>query len=143
MIIDKFLTPWDNTALTDTASSDAVDLTVTGDLSRSARPMRAVVRVGTAFTASGSATGTFALVQSDNADLSSPDTLYTTSAIAKATLVAGYGIMDIVLPRTSKRYLGFKFTVATGPMTAGTVTGTFVQDTETPIADRLVGNTGM
>lgn len=83
-----------------------------------------IVQVGTAFTAAGAATLTLTLLSDSTADLAtSPTTHYTSAAIAVATLVAGYQILVTPLPggRTYERYLGLNYTIATGPMTAGTI----------------------
>ena len=47
-------------------------------------------------------------------------TIATTAAIGKATLVAGYQVVIPLPPGvTYERYLGARYTVATGPLTAG------------------------
>lgn len=62
-------------------------------------------------TSSGDETYTFQAVQSANANLSSPDVL-AQIAIARATLVAGYGFF---LPypegQITKRYIGLQYTL--------------------------------
>jgi hypothetical protein len=70
-------------------------------------------------TSDGSATVTFAYIESDTADLGSPTTLFTTAAIAKATLVAGYQAIKMKIPPNSKRYVGVLYTVGTAALTAG------------------------
>jgi hypothetical protein len=60
---------------------------------------------------------TFAL--QDSADNSSFADIFTTGAIGKATLVAGYIVFTIAIPPTHRRYLRINYTVATGPLTAG------------------------
>jgi hypothetical protein len=115
----------DAAAITSTRNStNVIDLGVARDIGRG-RGIRLVAKVGTAFTASGSATLTPSIVVADDAALTTnPVTLWTGAAIAKATLVAGYKLIDMVLPNfgTKKRFIGLVWTVATGPMTAGTVT---------------------
>lgn len=78
--------------------------------------------VGTAATAAGAATVTFSLESDSTADLATSATVHWTSAaIGKATLVAGYQVARIKLPSDNyERYLGVRYTVATGPLTAGT-----------------------
>ena len=145
MIRDKLLACWDAAAITVTAVSSSIDLKATGiNLNRASTPMRALVIVDTAFTAAGAGTATFELIEADDADLTSNIvSLYSTAAIGKATLVVGYVVMDIVIPKTAKRYLGFRVTVATGPMTAGAVTAEFVANTDSDVTTRLSGNTGL
>lgn len=119
-----------------TAGTDVIDLSVNNDLSRGG-PIRATAQVRTAFTSGGSGTLRTKLVESAAADLSNPTTLWEApAAVAVASLVAGHKLMDVVLPRTSKRYLGVIYTVATADMTAGNIDAGLVLNTETPIADR-------
>lgn len=61
--------------------------------------------------------------QSDNADLSTPDDLISSGAIAAASLVAGYVFPILRFPPTiTKRYVGLYFTVAGDDATAGKIT---------------------
>lgn len=82
------------------------------------------ILVTTAATAAGAATVTFSLESdSDTALSTSPTVHWTSSAIGKATLVAGYVVARIKLPSDNyERYLGVRYTVATGPLTAGAFT---------------------
>lgn len=76
--------------------------------------------VSGAVTASGSATVTFSLESDSTADLNTSATVHWASAaIGKATLVAGYNVIKLALPdaKTYERYLGVRYTVATGPLT--------------------------
>lgn len=75
-----------------------------------------------AATAAGAATVTFSLESDSTADLATSPTVHWTSpAIGKATLIAGYVVARIQLPSDDyERYLGVRYTVATGPLTAGT-----------------------
>jgi len=145
MIRDRLLACWDAAAITVTAVSSSIDLQATGiDLSRADTPMRAVIFVDTAFTAVGSATATFELIEATDADLTTSITsLYTTAAIGKATLVVGYRVMDVLIPATAKRYIGYRVTVASGPMTAGAVTAELVANVQTVIPGRRIGYTGI
>jgi hypothetical protein len=113
-----------------TVMSDAQDITVTAASSNYIDTLAAgdaykgawlVVRVNTAFTASGSATLTFDVQTDDNSSFSSATSMHITSAIAKATLVAGYNAVRIRIPLTVERYIRVYYTVASGPMTAGRV----------------------
>lgn len=149
MIQDRQLTPSVAQAVTVTAfSTDVVDLASNADIGRSSNGgsgLRAFSKVDTAFTAGGAGTLLVELVQSANADLSTPDVLAQSNGgtpFALAALIQGATLMDIAIPRTSKRYLGFRYTVATGPMTAGAVTSSFPISSSTPQADRPLGVTG-
>lgn len=84
-----------------------------------------IVQVGTAATAAGAATVTITLESDSTADLATaPVVHFSTAAIPKATLIAGYTAVRVEPPLDSyKRYLGLRYTVATGPLTAGTFFG--------------------
>lgn len=72
-------------------------------------------------TAAGAATVTFSLESDSTADLATSATVHWSSAaIGKATLVAGYKVITLQLPiaKTYERYLGVRYTVATGPLTS-------------------------
>jgi hypothetical protein len=133
------------TAVTVTAISNVIDHGKAVDISRG-QPKRYDLRVTTAFTAAGAATFLPSYVEADSADLqTNPTVLWApAAAIGKATLVAGYVIQDAPLPRISKRYSGWSWVVATGPMTAGKLSGGIISDSETPLADRPADyNTGL
>lgn len=79
-----------------------------------------LITVTEAATAAGAATVTFTLETDDNAGISSGAVLWTSTAIGKATLVAGYQIViELPLGASYERYLAVRYTVATGPLTAG------------------------
>lgn len=89
--------------------------------------------VGTAFTATGAATLTPTVELSD--DLSGTNTVVigTFGTIAKTALTAGANFVARINPRlgalgTTYRYLIVRYTVATGPMTAGTIYADVVTD---------------
>lgn len=78
------------------------------------------IDVDTAITAAGAATVTFSLESDSTADLATSATVHwTTAAIGKATLIAGFNVVRIQLPSaaTYERFLGVRYTVATGPLT--------------------------
>jgi hypothetical protein len=73
------------------------------------------------FAAAGAATLTITL-ESDTAVglATSPVVHFSTAAIAKASLVKGFVAAKVLLPSDDyKRFLGLRYTVATGPFTAG------------------------
>lgn len=79
-----------------------------------------IVGVTEAVAAAGAATVNIQVIESDNADLSSPSVIVETGAVSKDDLVAGHEALAIRLPGgTRKRYLGINYVVATGPLTAG------------------------
>ena len=73
------------------------------------------------FAAAGAATLTITLESDSVAGLSStPAVHYSTPAIAKATLVKGFEAVRAKLPSADyQRFVGLRYTVATGPFTAG------------------------
>lgn len=134
MLIDHELLFSDAQAITATANStNVVDLGPLsgGNLGRdiaSGEEMYIFAQVGTTFTAGGAATLTPSLVTDDNSALSSPTTLRTYDLIAVATLAAGYQLF-LALPINAafERYIALTYTVATGPMTAGTITAGLIK----------------
>ena len=123
-----------------TASTDSIDLTTGADISRGGVPIRARSQVTVAFA--GGTSVQAQLVESDSSNLSSPTVLYSGPVLADAAALAGAILADVTIPRTAKRYIGFQY-VTLGVHTAGQVTSEFVLDTETPLADRRVGYTGL
>ncbi|MFW6341418.1 MAG: Bbp16 family capsid cement protein [Halothiobacillaceae bacterium] len=99
--------------------SDVIDLRAAGGAGRN-QP-RLLIKVRTSITSGGAATVAFRLLESDNSDGSSGDEVAgtVTGDIGKATLVAGYTVLDIVLPRTSKRYLVLEQENKTAALTGG------------------------
>jgi len=129
-IIDVFDTFSSAQAVTATAISDVKDLgplwsgtqsNLVTNIGATGKEMYLVINVTEAATASGSATVTFSLESDSTADLAtSPTVHWTSAAIGKATLVVGYNVIRLCLPHGSyERYLGVRYTVATGPLTAG------------------------
>jgi len=118
-------------AVTATANStNVVDLSLARDVGEG-EDLYVQFTVGTAFTAAGSATLTPTIVVSAADSLTTPTTIATAGTIAVATLVAGYSFAVRLNPQIASlglRYLGAIYTVATGPMTAGTITADIVTD---------------
>jgi hypothetical protein len=94
------------------------------------------MRVGTAFTAAGAATLTVQIQVADDAGFTiNVQTLSQTDAIPKASLPAGQMIrmsVDQAEPYVGRRFMRLNYVVATGPMTAGTITAALVKDTQDP-----------
>ena len=118
-------------AVTATANStNVVDLSLARDIGEG-ESLYVQFTVGTAFTAAGSATLTPTVVVSAADSLTTPTTIATAGTIAVATLVAGYSFAVRLNPQIASlglRYLGAIYTVATGPMTAGTITADIVTE---------------
>ena len=124
MILDERTEFSDAQTVTSTAISDVIDLGATPTLRSlgAGEPLYLVISVDEAVTAVGSATVTFSLESDSTADLATSATVHAaTAAIGKATLVAGYTAAIFPLPVIAnyERYLGVRYTVATGPLTAG------------------------
>lgn len=119
-------------AVTATANStNCVDLLQARDIGEG-KELYVQFTVGTAFTAGGSATLTpTVIVTADPTSFGTPTTIGTAGTIAVATLVAGYTFAVRLNPQIASlglRYLGAIYTVATGPMTAGTITADIVTE---------------
>lgn len=97
-----------------------------------------VIQVDTAVTSGGSATVQFHLVSDDSASIATDGSAsyhFSTAAIAKATLVAGYQVCAVKLPSgTYERYLGILQTTGTAALTAGKVNAFLTADVPVTIA---------
>lgn len=96
----------------------------------SASPPQLIVKVGTAFTAGGSATLQVQLQASiDTAVTYQPaawDTIIETDTVAVALLTAGAQVANFTIPNRylgqgQPRYYRLNYIIATGPMTGGTI----------------------
>lgn len=86
-------------------------------------PIDFLIQVTDGVTAAGGASVTFTIEVSDNENMSSSKVVYSSGAVPKASLVAGYKTPVQVLPhQTDKRYLAVRYTVSSGPLTAGSFT---------------------
>lgn len=134
MILDKLNLFSDNVAVTASAISDVIDLDSDVTLRNVGGPdaIYFVVMSGTVATdASSDATLEVALVSDSTANLAtSPTTHLTTGTLAFATFaVANKVLMAAALPLGDyERFLGVKYTVASGPLTAGTFKAFLTRD---------------
>ena len=88
-----------------------------------------VVQVDTAATAAGAATVTVTLESSASADLSGSTVHVSSPAYALASMTAGKTLLAIKLPAGDyNRYVGVRYTVGTGPLTAGAFSAFFAKD---------------
>jgi hypothetical protein len=121
MIIDRF-NEFSDAQAPDTvathASTNVVDLKAAGAIE--SKPHYLHVKVNTTVTSDGNATVTF-LLQTDSAeDFGSATTLWTSAAIGKATLVAGYEVVRLPINGLPlKRYVRVAYTIGTAALTAG------------------------
>ena len=137
MIMDERLEFADATALdtsgTDTdLIGDVIDLgSVTSDIGNG-QPVYLVIQVDTAVTSAGSATVDFKLASDAQAAIAvdgSATVHYSSGAIGKATLVAGYTVVVVALPiQTYERYLGIITTTGTAAVTAGKINAFLTYD---------------
>lgn len=138
MILDKSEEFSDAQAVTATAiSTNVIDTNPSGknalvDLGDGEPDVWLVIQCDQAATAAGAATVNFSLESDSVAGLSSsPNVHYQTGALAIAGLTAGKEVARVKLPAGDyKRYLGVRYTVATGPLTAGTFSAFIVKDAQ-------------
>lgn len=144
MITDRELTFSDGQAITATANSTDV-ISLDGYRIGRGQNLRFYVQIDEAFTADGAATLNVEFVQADNAALTTnAEVLYATGVKALAALgkTPKKFFVDVPAPANTRNFAGVKYTVATGPMTAGKITAGIVIDTPTALDDRPVYNTG-
>lgn len=94
-------------------------------------PMRAFAQVAADVTAAGAATVNVEVIEANDGALTSGvNVIGSSGAKSKDDLVDGFRVLDIPLPGSTKDYIGFRYTVGTGPLTAGTFTAGIVETTE-------------
>ena len=101
------------TTATDHDSTNVIDL----GAAHVGHNQKVIVTVKDAVTSDGSATVTFAVKTGSTTACST--TLFTVSEVAKATLVAGYRVMEFTLPWNVGRYLKLVYTIGTAALTGG------------------------
>lgn len=138
MIMDAQARPSNAQAITTgtQVSTDSIDLLSSADNpGRSGQPLRAIAVVTTTLT--GGTSVQAQLIGSANSNLSSPTVLASGPVVAEASAVAGAQLLDVPLPDSNLRYLGFQYvTVGThgaGAVTAGIVAGTDRNATTIPM----------
>lgn len=128
MILDKRNEFADATALSTAATGlalvgDVIDLGTDGI--NEVDGIELFITVDTAVTSAGSATVEFQLVSDAQAAIAvdgSASVHYKSAAVPKATLVAGYGVVAVKLPKGQyERYLGVLQNVGTAALTAGKI----------------------
>lgn len=123
MITDALLQVSSDQVVTATAvSEDKIDLGVARDIGEG-HPLFALFTVKVAVAAAGAATVTFEIITASDAALTSDiEVIGTSGAIAKADLPAGKQLAIRINPQIAalgQRYLGVRYTIATGPLTTG------------------------
>ena len=129
-ITDALLTVSDEQSVTVTAvSEDVIDLSIDRDIGAGEHLYMLFVATEAA-AAAGAATVTFEVIASANSNLSSPVVVGASGPIGKAALAAGETVA-VPLGRQDglgRRYMGARYTVSTGPLTAGKFTATIVRN---------------
>ncbi len=110
-----------------TTSTNTIDLLAGATNLGRGRTRRAYAVVTTAGAGGTNVQAQF--VQSDNADLSSSDTLATGPLVVTANATVGRVLLDVNIPDNTKRYVGFKY-VTTGTYTTLAVSAYVVADTD-------------
>lgn len=129
MITDKLLQLSAAQAVTASAvSTNTIDLGLARDMAPGTQ-LYANFTVDQTATAAGAATVTFEAITSASADLSSPTVIASGGPVPIADLTAGRRPISVALnpgalaaAPNGQRYLGVRYTVATGPLTAGQFT---------------------
>lgn len=109
-------------------STDTIDLlSAVDNPGRSGMPLRVWAGMTTALV--GGTSIQAQLIESANADLSSPNVLASGPVVPTADATAGAKLLDVPIPDTQCRYLGLQYVIV-GTSTAGTVTAGIVGGTD-------------
>ena len=96
--------------------------------------LKIVIGVLVAAATAGAATVNFEFIQADDTALSTNvEILAQTGPIPKATLAINTQVVLVVpnnAPYTPRRYVGLRYTIGTGPLTAGTFVAAIVKDVQ-------------
>jgi hypothetical protein len=111
-------------------STDSIDLLSASDNpGRSGMPLRAIAVMTTALVGAGASIKA-QLISSDNANLSSPTVLADGAVIGVAAAGIGTKLLDVPLPDSTQRYLGFQYVISGATTTGGAVTSGIVGGTD-------------
>ncbi len=122
-----------------TVSTDSIDLlTANRNVGRSFA-MRMYCNVTTALA--GGTSIQVQVIESANANLSSPTVLASGPVVPLASAVAGAELLDVPIPGTAKRYLGLQFVTLGTFSGAGAVQGGVVSETD--VQPYVTMNTGL
>lgn len=138
MYVDKFAEFSDSQAVTATAISTnvmdlnpAFKLNTTGVDIGTGQDVYLIVQVDVAAAAAGAATVVVTLESSAAAGLTSSNVHLTSKTLALTDMTAGKTLMAVKLPTdTYLRFLGVRYTVATGPLTAGSFSAFLTTDVQ-------------
>lgn len=111
-------------------STDSIDLLAAEDnIGRSGMPLRAIAVMTAALVGVG-ASIQVQLIQSANSNLSSPDVLASGPVTAVGSAGIGAKLLDVPVPDTTKRYIGFQYVISGATTTAGNITAGIVGGTD-------------
>lgn len=110
-------------------STDSIDMLTGVDNPGRAGNLRAIAVLTTALAGAGASLQA-QLIQSDNANLSSPDVLASGAVVPMASGAQGTKLLDVPMPDTTKRYLGLQYVITGAALTAGAVTSGLVGGTD-------------
>lgn len=101
-----------------------------GGVSGVAAP-RVAFTVDQAAAAAGAATVTFEVLEADDgAGTVNPTVIASSGPVPIANLTLGARPFEVALPKTRRRYVGVRYTIGTGPLTAGKFTAVIVLNAE-------------
>lgn len=126
MMLDALLNLGNAQSLTTTAlATNTIDLSVNRELA-SGGYLGAIFAVDQSIAATGAATVNFQLVVSASPTLSSPTVLAQTGPVSKTELPINrrpftIGLAPAAAINQGQRYLGVRYEIANGPLTAGAV----------------------
>lgn len=134
MIMDAQNRPSNNQSVAAAAgtivSTDTIDLLAANDnLGRSGTAIRAIAVMTAALVGAGASIQA-QLIESANANLSSPNVLASGPVVAVAAATAGAKLLDVPVPDTAQRYIGFQYVISGAATTGGTVTAGIVGGTD-------------
>jgi len=138
MYVDKFAEFSDIQAVTATAiSTNVMDLNPAFKLNTNGvdigtgQDVYLIVQVDVAAAAAGAATVVVTLESSSAAGLTSSNVHLTSKTLALTDMTAGKTLMAVKLPTdTYLRFLGVRYTVATGPLTGGSFSAFLTTDVQ-------------
>ena len=110
-------------------STNTIDLLDANNDQGIGQPMRAFANAVIALT--GGTSVQVNLIESANANLSSATVIATGTVTVDATAIAGARLLDVRVPNTTKRYLGFQI-ITVGTHTTGTIDAHILSDVSHP-----------
>ena len=122
-------------------STDSIDTLAANRMIGRGHPMRAVAHLSTALAGAGSSVQA-QFIESANSDLSSPTVLASGPVVAVADATAGRELIDVPVPDTARRYIGFQYVITGAAVTAGTVSAHLVAGTNRSV-NEVAMNTGL